>query len=355
MIRKHRTAFTLVEMLVVIAIIGVLVGILLPAVQAARERARQVQCMNNLKQFGLAVVNFESSRNRFPGSQELLLPADPSVALIGNNKPASWFTLLLPEFEHSDIMERWNTTTIPVTDPVLVPSLEYARCPSAPEALGLTATTTYVANAGFMPRSGDCGGGYLGASQRAANGIFLDRITNPGLSVDASAVRDGLTNTLLISENLVASFWYAFGPLDPTATTYTINHRWSTDLTLTVPLNARFGNTFVFCYANESNGPAYCPPPNFTIQPTVQIPPLPAMKINGERIQYPEGSAVFTEVARPSSNHPGIVFAVCADGRILTLNEGIPYHVYQQLMTPHGTQSDMPARLSYVLRDDDFN
>ncbi len=353
MVRKHHTAFTLVEMLVVIAIIGTLVAILLPAVQAARERGRQAQCTNNLRQIGVAVINFESRRHRYPGSQELLLPSDPAAAAVGNNKPASWFTMLLQDLERADLMERWNTTAIPMTDSVLTPSLELTRCPSAPEAMGLTGTTTYVANAGFMPRGSDVGGAYIGASQRSANGIFLDRISNPNITVNASAVRDGLTNTILVSENLVASFWYAFGPLDPGSTTLTVNHGWSSDLTFTVPVNARFGNTFVFCYANETNGPAVNPLITGAT-PSAQIPPEPRMKINGERIQYPEGSAVFAEIARPSSNHPGVVFAVCGDGRVITLNEGLPYHVYQQLMTPHGTQSDMPSRLSYVLRDADY-
>src|SRR5688500_1892604 len=64
--RRERTAFTLVEVLVVIAIIGILVALLLPAIQAAREAARRSSCTNNMKQIGLAVLNYESGRKQLP-------------------------------------------------------------------------------------------------------------------------------------------------------------------------------------------------------------------------------------------------------------------------------------------------
>src|SRR3954449_8651134 len=100
MVRPPRHGFTLVELLVVIAIIGVLVALLLPAVQAARESARRMQCQNNLKQIGLALLNYESSHKALPAGY--LSDIDAS----GNDTGPGWgwAALILPQMEETTVL-----------------------------------------------------------------------------------------------------------------------------------------------------------------------------------------------------------------------------------------------------------
>ncbi len=130
-----RRAFTLVELLVVIAIIGTLVGLLLPAVQAAREAANRSKCSNNLKQIGLAILNYENSYKSLPNSHR---PNNGTARI-------SWVTRLLPYFEEGNLRNRWDMSqnwssltpntaagfTVPnaVLAMTRLPMLE---CPSAP-------------------------------------------------------------------------------------------------------------------------------------------------------------------------------------------------------------------------------
>jgi len=99
---KRRCGFTLVELLVVIAIIGVLVALLLPAVQAAREAGRRAQCLNNLKQFGLALQNYHSAKNTFPPSA-VMKQSQTQVYASGN-------AMLLPYFEQAALASLYDHT-----------------------------------------------------------------------------------------------------------------------------------------------------------------------------------------------------------------------------------------------------
>src|SRR6476660_6961676 len=95
---SRRRAFTLIELLCVVAIIGILVGLLLPAVQAAREAARRMSCTNNLKQIGLAIHNFESTNKTLP----------PGAVWTSKFKRGSVFVYLLPFMEQSNLYNQFD-------------------------------------------------------------------------------------------------------------------------------------------------------------------------------------------------------------------------------------------------------
>ena len=103
--RRRRAGFTLIELLVVIAIISVLVGLLLPAVQKAREAAARISCANNLKQIGLALHHYEGVHERLPPNREDLPGRGDGPGSIGG---ATWTVLLLPFLEQDNVYRRWD-------------------------------------------------------------------------------------------------------------------------------------------------------------------------------------------------------------------------------------------------------
>ena len=108
-----KNAFTLVELLVVIAIIGILIALLLPAIQAAREAARRAQCMNNIKQLGLACINYQESLGAFPVGVMLPKGQDPTNTYLWG---ANWVIQILPFTENPELAKIFNPLK-PVSDP----------------------------------------------------------------------------------------------------------------------------------------------------------------------------------------------------------------------------------------------
>jgi prepilin-type N-terminal cleavage/methylation domain-containing protein len=105
--RPRRTAFTLIELLVVIAIIGILIALLLPAVQAAREAARRTQCINNLKQQGLALTSYQDTLGSYPPST-IRHKVDPFCDLCGYGAMYTFRSLILPYLEQKNLFNAIN-------------------------------------------------------------------------------------------------------------------------------------------------------------------------------------------------------------------------------------------------------
>ena len=216
--KPYETGFTLIELLVVISIIAVLISLLLPAVQSAREAARRAQCTNNLKQMGLAIHNYHDSQGQFPcayltleGVNSLMGPPDPQTYDTGPGW--AWGSLLLPYMEQAPLaaslnfnLPCWfadNTTGARTTIAVyLCPSVSVDESPynvlDGPTGTGKTLATlarsNYVANAGgpepwaVYPPVYD----YTGY----ADGPFYRNS-----KIKISSITDGLSNTVFLGEH----------------------------------------------------------------------------------------------------------------------------------------------------------
>jgi len=110
--RSRNSGFTLIELLVVIAIIGILVALLLPAVQSAREAARRVQCKNNLKQMGVALLNYHDTFRSFPSGY--INPRFATVAAGANHESWGWLALTLPFLEQQALHDQLGVTNQPL-------------------------------------------------------------------------------------------------------------------------------------------------------------------------------------------------------------------------------------------------
>ncbi len=366
MSRRH--AFTIVELLVVIAIIGILAGLILPAVQSARERARQLQCQNNLRQLTVALQSHLTTKRRMPGYQEMY-----------RGRRVSWPLLLLPQLDQAAIYDRWGalddvTDLETIRQNGMAPYLSVLYCPSTGSPDQDFPVNSYVANAGFGPRSAanseqagplaagvtkglpNAGGFDFWDARDKANGPFVDRVTPKGIatdqvSVDDSDFRDGMSNTIVFTENLLAAHWAARA--EPETTPLTSGAPWG-EFMLTqahahqdMRSNSRYFSApiFVWLYADDSPAP-------IVPAPAIAPGPVPEVaRINGGKRNPPAQMTI--EYARPSSDHRGVVLMAFADGRVRAISDSIAYYVLQQLMTPNSKKSLQPNK-NYLLRQADY-
>jgi prepilin-type N-terminal cleavage/methylation domain-containing protein/prepilin-type processing-associated H-X9-DG protein len=387
--KKSIGGFTLIELLVVISIIAVLAGLLLPAIGMVRASARTSQCANNLRQLGLATLAFEQSKSRFPGCSEIIAQNRFSNTA---GRPASWLTVLMPYMDQSAVYSQWNNANKQVykkkgkkyarqgiASPNIVPNITTLLCPSdyslgtfrtpsfdnknnsLPNWLGneQLPETSYVANAGMASANG--------LQQQKADGIFLDRVSKPNIVFRASDLVDGATQTLMLSENMQATYWSqaGHGSLYASGLSLTLASTANIVKITAAGSKARYDNLMYWQDYNEGS-------------PTAPFSSISTHLINGHgasedeatgdvsaqylALKYPGiqptfgvGGKVFIAglMARPSSGHNGGVNAVFADGHTQFLNEDIEYTIYQALMTPNTPNSNMDMS-GYILKGSDY-
>ena len=322
-LRRKRSGFTLVELLVVIAIIGILIGMLLPAIQQVREAARRTQCSNNLRQITLATLNYESAFMNFPaGRMGLEAPTPPDLARAPratNANGTSLFVTILPFIDQQNAFENLHVNELnllghrtgvlfPGVDPwdptdtspenlaaisVLQTQLPSYVCPSDTlEPLGIVrefptfmaATGSYAGNMGSFfafPLQGGLGN----------SGV---RYENTGLFLYANTftianVTDGTSNTFAIGETIS-------GENDSQGNVWAFGDRFASSMrATTTPLNFEAG----------------------------EDPGIPGTFFAGTNGSF-------------ASRHPGGANFSFADGHVSFVSENIDIDLYQAISTRNG-------------------
>ena len=217
--KKRSNGFTLVELLVVIAIIGILIGMLLPAVQSVREAARRISCANNMRQMSLAMLNFESANQRFPSGmsadQSYLTDNSITFASTLTTPGVGWSCIILPFVEQQNQFDAVSTLSNRLRDTAaafnsgqgsnVLPSFICPSCPMAdinPTRTGGNGKSNYVGIWGTVVDSGSNGSDY---DDIAADATVYDASNYDGMlfldsQITFGDIGDGASNTFLVGE-----------------------------------------------------------------------------------------------------------------------------------------------------------
>jgi len=304
---KYRLGFTLVELLVVIAIIGMLVSLLLPAVNAAREAGRRSVCQNNIRQIALALVNYDSQKQSMPGILNARISKRDGQLY---DRPLIYE--IFPQLERNDLYNAFDRENLldhipPTNTNPPLPHLAVLTCPSDPQTNG--PVTAFCYNYGCA--DDNLGSSASNGTRNRANGIFgvLTPTATTSTSMAYVGSHDGTTNTVMLSENIDARFWIDTGT-------------WS-------------GNRFASPFNPYQVGFVWQDSTNF-----VNIAPN---RNKGQSTnQANESPSTSWNFCRPSANHPQAFNVAFCDAHVRNLNEGIDYVVWAALMAPNHRYATRP-------------
>jgi prepilin-type N-terminal cleavage/methylation domain-containing protein/prepilin-type processing-associated H-X9-DG protein len=321
---RTRSAFTLIELLVVIAIIAVLISLLLPAVQSAREAARRAQCVNNLKQIGLAMHNYHDVNNALPLGRTLQ---------VGTYRPFSQQARILQFMEQSNIFNTLNfslSSYDPANATGAAASVSSFLCP--------TDTPTQIPSGQILP-----GFGFGAVNYRANEGTSVamwygaddtsnvnnGKVLEPnGLFyssqlIKLSSVSDGTSNTAAFSEHVIGDFSNSISTeLSDTYRpgTYPANSDEAYSLCLATNINdlslqgySNVGAPWTYGYHSTTNYWHSGPP-------------------NSRSCMYPPSRIATTA----NSRHPGGVNVTLADGSVRFIKSTVNIQTWRALGTRNG-------------------
>lgn len=306
MVRSQRKAFTLVELLVVITIIAMLMALLIPAVQAARENGRNITCVNNIRELGHAMISYDQSKGNLPGW--LRGVPNPAVSPPGPMVYTSWVPQIFPQIGRGDLHDIYVDTPAYFTvGSTAEQHLEILICASD---LPNDATTapfpfSYVVNGGH-PDDRTSSSNPVGDFKQNAMFHHLPSNESQRMSIADLTRRDGTSTTILMAENADVLNWNAVPPIGAT------------------PIGAA-------AEFQESER---------------QLAALwhlasPPATLRRDRVM----TTVALSLAQttPRSEHPDRFNVVMADGSTKSLNQDMSYNIYWLLMTPHGSRAISPV------------